>query len=51
MSHPLRGQKKTRQHKDRIRASMLARYARIREAVAAYEQLKATGVVITKEKR
>lgn len=30
MQHPLTGRKKTRQHRDRIRASMLRRYARIR---------------------
>lgn len=36
----------SRTTKDRIRASMLARYARIREAVAVYNDFKKHGVVV-----
>lgn len=50
MAHPLAGRKKSRQHKDRIRATQLARYARLREAARVYENLQKTGVVVD-EKR
>lgn len=40
--HGLVGSKQTRTHRERIRASMLARYARIREALGV-QDLKEIG--------
>jgi len=49
MAHALAGKPKSRTHKQHLRASMLRRSERLREADRLAEQLKTVGVIIADE--